>query len=79
MRLAGAKYQESFKGARKHAARQQRQCDAKLSAQKVTHHGFPTEAPSLMVATLATGASARADMEDRDGAVADDAAARARS
>ena len=75
VRLAGAKYQREGIGARKHAARQ-RKCAAKISAQIVTHHAFPVDAPSTMVAESSAPVLAPADLEDRDGAVADDAADR---
>jgi len=73
MQLAGAKYQRGSIGARKHAARQKK-CAAKLSAHKVTHHAFPIEPPSTMVAESSAPVLAPADLRDRDGTVADHAA-----
>lgn len=74
VRRAGAKYQRSRRGALKHAARQAQLRASKLSAQKVTHHGFPTAPQSIIVTTSVHVAGAHADTEDRYGAVVDDVA-----
>ncbi len=51
VRRAGATYQGSPKGARKHAARQGQLRLAKFSGQKVTHHGFTRDPARVMVAS----------------------------
>src|SRR5882672_5275919 len=72
-RRAAAKYQRTRRGARKHAARQRTWRTGKLSARKVTHHGFPAAPPNIIVATSVPAADAPTDTEVLDGAVADDA------
>ena len=75
LRRAGALYQRSRKGARRHA-RRQHHWRGKNSAQKVTHHGFSSTPLDVIVTTSAPAAQTRADTEDRDGPVVDDAADR---
>jgi hypothetical protein len=65
VRRAGAKYQGSPVGARKHAARQRQWANNR--AQKVTHHGFHPGPPEVMVPTSAHAIAA--DAEERHGAV----------
>jgi hypothetical protein len=76
-RRTATKYQRSRRGARKHAARQAvLRAAAKLSAQKVTHHGLPAEPEHVIVSASALVAETRAGTEDRDGSLVDDAAHR---
>jgi hypothetical protein len=49
---------------------------ARISAQKVTHHGFSGDAPTAMVTASSAPGLAPAGLEDHDGTVADDAANR---
>jgi hypothetical protein len=72
-RRAGATYQRSPKGARKHAARQRQRRLAKFSAQKVTHHAFTPDPDRVIVAS---SSASSVDVEDRHGTVADDTAGR---
>src|SRR5258708_28074561 len=75
VRRAGATYQGSRKGARKHAARQRQLRLAKSSAQKVTHHAFSRDSVHVMVAS---SPATSVDAEDRDDPVSDHPADRGR-
>jgi hypothetical protein len=72
MGCAGAKYQGTHRGACKHALRQGK-WRAKSSAKKVTHHGFPSAAPSAMVIASSATVTSRSSRSAGARTGADDA------
>lgn len=70
---SGAKYQRSPCGARKHAARQRSWRTAKLLAQKVTHHGFHSASPDVIVTASVAVIVTHPDTEPDYAALANDA------